>query len=126
MYKKLKVIYLQLFYQTNNQYNLSMENATLALKSVLCYDVSEKIQDVINKQRLMDIHAEYFEKLSRFIENKIDIIEMEMEENTLSEYGIRDLSKDQEQWEWSIILDDIYYNSGNIVNSQYRPDSMIM
>lgn len=126
MYKKLKVIYLQLFYQTNNQYNLSMENATLALKSVLCYDVSEKIQDFINKQRLMDIHAEYFEKLSRFIENKIDIIEMEMEENTLSEYGIRDLSKDQEQWEWSIILDDIYYNSGNIVNSQYRPDSMIM
>ena len=103
-----------------------MENATLALKSVLCYDVSEKIQDVINNQRLRDIHAEYFEKLSRFIENKIDIIEMEMEENTLSEYGIRDLSKDQEQWEWSIILDDIYYNSGNIVNSQYRPDSMIM
>ena len=103
-----------------------MENATLTLKSVICYDVSEKIQDFINKQRLMDIHAEYFEKLSGFIEKKIEIIEMEMEENTLSEYGIRDLSKDQEQWEWSFILDDTYYNSGNIVNSQYRPDPMMM
>ena len=49
-----------------------MENATVALKSVLCYDVSEKIQDIINTQRLMDIHAEYFEKLSEFIEKKID------------------------------------------------------
>ena len=103
-----------------------MENATVALKSVLCYDVSEKIQDIINTQRLMDIHAEYFEKLSEFIEKKIDLIEMEMEENALSEYGMFDLSKDQEQWEWSFILDDIYYNSGNIVNSQYRPDPNVM
>ena len=103
-----------------------MENATVALKSVLCYDVSEKIQDIINTQRLMDIHAEYFEKLSEFIEKKIDLIEMEMEENALSEYGMLDLSKDQEQWEWSFILDDIYYNSGNIVNSQYRPDPNAM
>ena len=99
-----------------------MENTTVALRTVLCYDVSEKIQDVVNKQRLMDIHAEYFVKLSGFIEKKIGLIEMEMEENTLSEYGMLDLSKNQEQWEWYFILDDIYYNSGNIVNSQYRPD----
>jgi len=103
-----------------------MENATVALKSVLCYDVSEKIQDIINNQRLMDIHAEYFEKLSGFIEKKIDLLEVEiMKDHNLSDNAIIDPYKDEIQWEWSFILDDVYYNSGSIVDSKYRPKSMM-
>ena len=49
-------------------------------------------------------------------------IEHDIEENTLSEYGIRDIENERVQWEWACLLDDIYYNSGKLVNSHYRPD----
>ena len=92
-----------------------MENTTLTLNSVLCYDVCEKIQDIVNKQRLMDMNTEYFEKYYRFIEKKINAIEMEMAENILSEYGMLDFEKMNELMEWNFILNEI---------SKYKPDPM--
>ena len=105
---------------------MSSYGVKVALRPVLCDDVCDVIQYIVNRERLKEVHAEYFQKLSKFVENKIDEISMEMDENTLTEYGIRDLEKDQEQCEWSYVLDDIFYNSGKIVNSQYRPDATIM
>lgn len=82
--------------------------------SINCYNRHFKM--------LHQVRAEYFHKLSKMVENKIDVIGMVIEENVLSEYGIRDQEKDNEQWEWSYLLDDLYYNSGKVVISQYRPD----
>ena len=28
-------------------------------------------------------------------------------------------------WEWSYLLDDLYYNSERTINSQYRPDPLM-
>ena len=101
----------------------------VALRGALNEDVAGYIQQIANQQRLdmmRELHAEYFQKLRDFVETKIDAIEMEMEENTLSEYGIRDLDAEKKMWEWSYVLDDIFYKSGKVVNSRYRPDPEMM
>mgnify|MGYP001232662683 CR=1 FL=1 len=101
----------------------------VALRDVLNEDVAEYIQQIAHSQRremMRELHTEYFQKLAKVIENKIDAIEMDMEENTLSEYGIRDLNAEKKMWEWSYVLDDIFYKSGKMVNSRYRPDPEMM
>ena len=98
-----------------------MENTTLALKSVLCNDVNLYIQHIVNMQRRMDLHVEYFKTLVKFIERKIDIIDMEMEDNVLSEYGMCDYRKIHKMNALSFLLDDAYYNSKKKANSTYRP-----
>ena len=101
----------------------------VALRSALNEDVAGYIQQIANQQRremMRELHAEYLQKLADLIEDKIDAIEMEMEENTLSEYGIRDLDAEKKMWEWSYVLDDIFYKSGKVVNSRYRPDPEMM
>ena len=101
----------------------------VALRDALNEDVAEYIQQIAHGQRremMRELHAEYFQKLADLIEDKIDAIEMEMEENTLSEYGIRDLDAEKKMWEWSYVLDDIFYKSGKVVNSRYRPDPEMM
>ena len=101
----------------------------VALRGALNEDVAGYIQQIANQQRremMRELHAEYLQKLADLIEDKIDAIEMEMEENTLSEYGIRDLDAEKKMWEWSYVLDDIFYKSGKVVNSRYRPDPEMM
>ena len=102
----------------------------VALRGVLNEDTAGYIQQIANSQRLemmRELHAEYFEKLSNLIENKIDTIEMDMEERWWqSEYGSCYLNAEKKLWGWSYILDDIFYNSNRIVNSKYRPDPEMM
>ena len=101
----------------------------VALRGALNEAVAGYIQQIANLQRremMRELPAEYFQKLADLIEDKIDAIEMEMEENTLSEYGIRDLDAEKKMWEWSYVLDDIFYKSGKVVNSRYRPDPEMM
>lgn len=102
----------------------------VALRGVLNEDVARYIQQIANSQRhemMRGLRVEYFEELSNLIENKIDAIEMDMEERWwLSEYGSCYLNAEKKLWEWSYILDDIFYNSNRIVNSKYRLDPGMM
>ena len=102
----------------------------IALRSALNEDVAGYIQQIANQQRLemmRELHAEYFQKLARLIEDKIDAIEMEMEERWWqSEYGRSYLNAEKKMWEWSYVLDDIFYKSGKVVNSRHRPDPEMM
>ena len=70
-------------------------------------------QNCVIRDRLTDVHAEYFKKLAELIENKIDAISVMMCMYVSEETD--------EQREWSYILDDIFYNSNKVVNSPYRP-----
>ena len=102
----------------------------VALRGVLNEDVAEYIQQIANSQRretMHELHTEYFQKLANLIENKIDVIEMDMEERWWqSQYGSRYLNAEKKMWEWSYVLDDIFYNSGKVVNSRHRPDPEMM
>ena len=93
----------------------------VALRSALNEDVAGYIQQIANLQRremMHELHAEYLQKLADLIEDKIDDIEMEMEETTLSEYGIRDLDEEKKMWEWTYVLTDIDDQPGKEGNSR--------
>ena len=102
----------------------------VALRDALNEDVAEYIQQIAHGQRremMRELHAEYFQKLAKLIEDKIDTIEMEMEERWWqSEYGRPYLNAEKKMWEWSYVLDDIFYKSGKMVNSRHRPDPEMM
>jgi hypothetical protein len=108
----------------------------VALRCVLNEDVAEYIQQIANSQRrelMNELHMEYFQKLAKLIENKIDDISLELEEiEELRRHNPDSFSVgrwyflDEKKWVWSYILDDIFYKSGKIVNSRYRPDQEMM
>ena len=88
-----------------------MYGVAIALRPVLCEDIGQMIQDIVTHDRER-FHAEYFHKLAKFIENKIDAISVMMCMYVSEETD--------EQREWSYILDDIFYNSNKVVNSPTR------
>ena len=89
-----------------------MSGVAIVLRPVLCDDIGLMIQDIVIRDRLTDVHAEYFKKLAELIENKIDAISVMMCMYVSEETD--------EQREWSYILDDIFYNSNKVVNSPTR------
>ena len=101
----------------------------VTLRGLLNEDVAGYIQKIANNQKsemMHELHAEYFQKLAILIENKIDAIEMNMEDMWQSEYESPYLTAEKKMWEWSYVLDDIFYKSGKVVNSRYRPDPEMM
>ena len=105
-------------------------------ESPLCDDVAEYIENIVIRKRMTDIHAEYFNKLAGFFENKIDALNLDIWTHYRnSPYDNHDhltgdpkydlwysglVSKHNESCVLAQLLDDIFYNSGKIVDSEYR------
>ena len=107
-----------------------MYGVAIALRPVLCEDIGQMIQDIVTHDRER-FHAEYFQKLAGFVENKIEKIEMEFTKMTRilndCEYESYEMTQkwnllDENELEWAYILDDIFINSNKVVDSKYRPD----
>ena len=110
---------------------MSSYGVKVALRPILCDDVSGVIQDMVNREILKEIHAEYFQKLAELIENKMYKLSESVPTYSLSyrlmnpgtcahTYAMKIFSYNQEQLNWSRMLDDIFYNSDKVVNSRYR------
>ena len=140
----MKKLWREEFFLLSERVTMSL-GIKVALRDVLNEDVAEYIQQIANFQRretMHELHTEYFQKLAKLIENKIDAIKMDMEEILnethecftfeqvalwrQSEYGSRYLNSEKEMWEWLYVLNDILYKSGKLVNSRHRPDPEMM
>ena len=123
------------------------DGVAVALRPALCEDVGRKIQHIVYENavkernlKFREIHTEFLKKLAKCIGSKIDTISIELDEMEELRYDFPEsfcptrLEEccrysqllDEKQWGWSYILDDIFYNSGKVVNSKYRPDPTIM
>jgi hypothetical protein len=79
------------------------------------------VSHMVHSEKMNTIHTEFYYKVAKMMEKKIDNIKYSMEVNCLSEYGIFDIEKDNESWEWIYLLEDVYNNSGFTVKSSYIP-----
>tara|TARA_Y100000389_G_C17400030_1_gene484794 strand:+ start:227 stop:610 length:384 start_codon:yes stop_codon:yes gene_type:complete len=103
---------------------------------ILCDDVAGYIENLDIRNRWTDVHAEYFKKLAKYIEKKLNTLELDIRTYyRKSPYDNQDdLTGDPKYDLWYNglvsrynkscvlvqILDDIFYNSGKVVNSEHR------
>jgi hypothetical protein len=92
----------------------------------LCSDTALLVESFVVRETRSECHVEYFTKLSKFIERKMvenNKLRGYWGEDKFVHYPLDPTHEDEifkNESAWGYILDDIYVNSGKLVNSYYR------